>query len=255
MCTSIHLFNEIYEETNMFNLSKKLLKAITGASLILAASSPSFAGSPAKSLLTPDNHALILIDHQPQMAFATKSHDIVELRNNVTGLAKSAKAFNVPTILTTVAEKSFSGPLFPELKAVFPKQTPIDRTTMNTWEDDRVTKKFKSYKKDKLVIAALWTEVCGVGPVLSAIEDGYEVYFVTDASGGVSKEAHDMAVQRMIQAGAQPITWIQYLLELQRDWARGETYKAVTDIAKEHGGGYGLGIIYAKEMFNAKEGK
>jgi nicotinamidase-related amidase len=189
------------------------------------------------------------------MAFATRSHDIVELRNNVTGLAKAASTFAVPTILTTVAEESFSGPLFPEVQAVFPEQEPIDRTTMNTWEDDRITDLVKDYGRKKLVIAALWTEVCGVGPVLSAIDEGYDVYFVTDASGGVSREAHDMAVQRMIQAGAHPITWLQYMLELQRDWARGETYEAVTGIAKEHGGGYGLGIIYAKRMFGASEGK
>ncbi|HWP93341.1 MAG TPA: hydrolase [Thermodesulfobacteriota bacterium] len=206
-------------------------------------------------MLTPTNHILILIDHQPQMAFATKSIDIVELRNNVTGLAKAAKVFNVPAILTTVAEKTFSGPMFPEIMAVFPDQQPIDRTTMNTWEDDRVVKKVKEFGKKKLVIAALWTEVCGVGPVLSAIDEGYEVYFVTDASGGVSDDAHNMAIERMVLAGAIPITWLQYMLELQRDWARQETYAAVTGIAKEHGGGYGLGIIYAKEMFGAEEGK
>ncbi|MBB1404518.1 hydrolase [Pseudoalteromonas sp. SG44-5] len=205
-------------------------------------------------MLTPDNHSLILIDHQPQMAFATRSHTVESVRNNVTGLAKAAKAFKVPTILTTVAAKSFSGPIFPELQAVFPKQSPIDRTTMNTWEDKRVTDKIKSFKKNKIVISALWTEVCGVGPVLSAIDEGYEVFFVTDASGGVSKEAHDMAVLRMVQAGAKPITWLQYMLELQRDWARTGTYADVTDIAKEHAGGYGLGLIYATDMFNAKEG-
>lgn len=212
------------------------------------------AGAPGKGLLAPDNHVLILIDHQPQMAFATRSHDVQEVRNNVTGLAKAAKVFKVPTILTTVAEKSFSGPLFPEVQAVFPEQKPIDRTTMNTWEDGRVTDVVKKFGKKKLVIAALWTEVCGVGPVLSAIDEGYDVYFVTDASGGVSKEAHDMAVQRMVQAGAHPVTWLQYMLELQRDWARGGTYEAVTGIAKAHGGGYGLGIIYAQSMFGAKEG-
>ncbi|WP_084692477.1 hydrolase [Thalassomonas actiniarum] len=237
----------------MLSTIKHFRYLLTGVMLTFLVS-PAFAAKPGKDLLTPDDHALLLIDHQPQMAFATASHDIVELRNNVTGLAKAARAFKVPTILTTVAKKSFSGPLFPELQAVFPKQTPIDRTTMNTWEDDRVVKKFKTTGKKKLVIAALWTEVCGVGPVLSALDEGYDVYFVTDASGGVSKEAHDMAVQRMIQAGAQPITWLQYMLELQRDWSRGSTYKAVTDIAKEHGGGYGLGIIYAKAMFGAEEG-
>ena len=235
---------------NIKNLVKAVIATI-GLTALLSA--PTFAGEPAKSLLTPDNHSLILVDHQPQMAFAVASHDISQLRNNVTGLAKSAKVFNVPTILTTVAEKSFAGPLFSEIQAVFPDQKPIDRTTMNSWEDDRITDKVKSFKKDKVVIAALWTEVCGVGAVLSALEDGYEVYFVTDASGGVSKEAHDMAVLRMIQAGAIPVTWMQYLLELQRDWARTDTYVDVTGIAKEHGGGYGLGIIYASEMFNAKE--
>jgi nicotinamidase-related amidase len=212
------------------------------------------AGNPSPKLLTPKDHVLILIDHQPQMAFATHSIDVVSLRNNTTGLAKSAKAFNVPTILTTVAEKSFSGPLFPEVQAVFPEQKPIDRTTMNTWEDNRVTDQVRKYGRKKVVMAALWTEVCLQTATLSALDEGYQVYFITDASGGVSKEAHDMAVQRMIQAGAVPMTWLQYLLELQRDWARGETYNVVTGIAKEHGGGYGLGIIYAKEMFGAKEG-
>mgnify|MGYP001822247850 FL=1 len=235
-----------------------LLHGIAGlAMLTLAAATPADQAkpTPGESMLDPTNHTMILIDHQPQMAFATKSIDIVELRNNVTGLAKAGKAFDVPTILTTVAEESFSGPLFPELKAVFPEMQPIDRTTMNTWEDKRITDKVNEIGRNKIVIAALWTEVCGVGPVLSAIDQGYEVYFVTDASGGVSDDAHNMAVQRMVQAGARPITWLQYLLELQRDWARTETYDAVTGIAKEHGGGYGLGILYAKEMFNAKEGK
>jgi nicotinamidase-related amidase len=238
--------------------SSGLLYGIAGlAMLTLATATPADQAkpTPGESMLDPTNHTMILIDHQPQMAFATKSIDIVELRNNVTGLAKAARAFDVPTILTTVAEESFSGPLFPELKAVFPEMQPIDRTTMNTWEDKRITDKVNEIGRNKIVIAALWTEVCGVGPVLSAIDQGYEVYFVTDASGGVSDDAHNMAVQRMVQAGARPITWLQYLLELQRDWARTETYDAVTGIAKEHGGGYGLGILYAKEMFNAKEGK
>lgn len=212
------------------------------------------APKPGQRLLSPQNSVLLLIDHQPQMAFATHSIDIVTLRNNVTGLAKAAKVFAVPTVLTTVAEKSFSGPIFPELQAVFPDLKPIDRTTMNTWEDQRVVDVVRKTGRKKLIIAALWTEVCGVGPALSAIDEGYEVYFVTDASGGVSKEAHDMAVQRMVQAGATPVTWLQVMLEYQRDWARQGTYADVTGIAKEHGGGYGLGIIYAKEMFGKQEG-
>lgn len=233
-------------------MKKHLPMLLTLAALLPA--NAAWAQRPSPRLLTPQNSVLILIDHQPQMAFATKSIDIVELQNNVTGLAKTAKAFGVPTILTTVAEKSFSGPLFPEVQAVFPDVKPFDRTTMNTWEDARIPEAVKRTGRKKLVIAALWTEVCGIGPALSAIDEGYEVYFVTDASGGVSREAHEMAVQRMVQAGATPVTWLQVLLEYQRDWARQGTYAAVTGIAKEHGGGYGLGILYAKEMFSAKEG-
>lgn len=238
---------------------KALAQFVLPVMLAFAASAPALAAQtsaqPSPKLLSPGNHTLLLIDHQPQMAFATRSIDIAELRNNVTGLAKAAAVFKVPTILTTVAAKSFSGPIFPELQAVLPEQTPIDRTTMNTWEDKRVVDQVKKFGKKKIVMAALWTEVCLVEPVLSAIDEGYDVYIVTDASGGVSKEAHEMAVQRMVQAGAQPVTWLQYMLELQRDWARGETYGPVTDIAKQHGGAYGLGIIYAGEMFKAKEGK
>jgi nicotinamidase-related amidase len=205
-------------------------------------------------LLTPQNSALILIDHQPQMAFATHSIDTLSLVNNVTGLAKAAKIFNVPTVLTTVASKTFSGPIFPAVQAVFPDQKPIDRTTMNSWEDKNFLDAVKKAGRKKLVIAALWTEVCLMGPTLGAIDDGYEVYIVTDASGGVSPEAHEMAIRRMIQAGAVPVTWIQVLLEYQRDWARQDTYAAVTKLAKEHAGAYGLGIDYAKTMFGASEG-
>lgn len=234
---------------------KNLVKAALPLLMAFSALAPAHAAEPSAKLLTPQNHSLILIDHQPQMAFATRSIDIAELRNNVTGLAKAASAFKVPTLLTTVAAKSFSGPLFPELQAVFPDQKAIDRSTMNAWEDQRVVDQVKKFGRKKVVMAALWTEVCLLEPVLSAIDEGYDVYIVTDASGGVSKEAHDMAVQRMVQAGAHPITWLQYMLELQRDWARGETYKPVMKIATEHGGGYGLGIVYATDMFQAKEGK
>jgi nicotinamidase-related amidase len=175
--------------------------------------------------------------------------------DNVEGLAKAAKTFNVPTVLSTVAAKSFSGSIFPEIKEVFPDQEIIDRTSMNAWDDQNVVKAVENTGKKKLVVAGLWTEVCVVIPVLEALEDGYEVYVVTDASGGVTDEAHEMAVDRMVQAGATPITWMQYMLELQRDWANQETYNEVLSIAKEHGGAYGLGIEYAEEMFNAKEGQ
>lgn len=209
---------------------------------------------PGKTLLDGANHTLILIDHQPQMAFATHSIDIVALRNNTALVARAAKEFEVPTVLTTVAEKSFSGPIFPEVRAEFPEDEIIDRTTMNTWEDDRITSRVNGIGKDKIVFAGLWTSVCIVGPALSAIDQGFEVYVIADACGDVSAEAHERAMQRMIQQGARPMTALQYLLELQRDWARGETYDQTMQTAVANGGGYGLGVIYAKTMFGASEG-
>ncbi|SHM09396.1 Nicotinamidase-related amidase [Chitinophaga jiangningensis] len=209
-----------------------------------------FAQKPGPQLLNPTNHALVLIDHEGQMAFATKSITTEELRNNVAIVAGASKIFNIPTVVTTVAEKSFSGPVFPEVELFYPQATSgyIDRTTMNTWEDVNAHKAITSKGKKKLVLGGLWTGVCIVGPALSAIAEGYEVYIITDACGDVSKEAHEQAINRMIQAGAKPITSVQYLLELQRDWARQETYKAVTDLVKKYGGAYGLGIQYAHEM-------
>lgn len=208
-----------------------------------------------KSLLTPLDHTLIMIDHQSQMAFATRSIDLQELRNNCALVSKAAKAFGVKTILTTVAEKSFSGPLFPEIRGVFPEADLIDRTTMNCWEDENLIAAVNQLKTSRLVMAGLWTSVCISGPVLSAIDQGFEVYVITDACGDVTKEAHQMAMHRMIAAGARPITSVMYLLELQRDWARSETYDITNKIARDHAGGYGLGIQYAKTMFGAQEGK
>jgi nicotinamidase-related amidase len=215
---------------------------------------PTATPTPGRTLLSPADHTLILIDHQSQMAFATKSIDPVLLRSNTALVAEAAAGFGVSTILTTVAEKTFSGPIFPEISAAFPGQAAIDRTSMNTWEDANVIAQVNRIGKARLVIAGLWTSVCIVGPTLSAIDQGFEVYVVADACGDVSDEAHERAVQRMIQAGARPMTALQYLLELQRDWARTDTYEMTTGIAKRLGGGYGLGIIYAKTMFGASEG-
>jgi nicotinamidase-related amidase len=159
----------------------------------------------AYDLLTPQNSTLLLVDHQPQMAFGVQSHDRGLILNNVVGLAKAAKVFKVPTILTTVAAETFSGPLFPEIQAVFPEQKPIDRTTMNAWEDERVRNVVRQTERPKLIIAGLWTEVCVVLPTIDAREAGYEVYVVADASGGTSQEAHELAMARMIQAGAIPV--------------------------------------------------
>jgi nicotinamidase-related amidase len=195
-----------------------------------------------------------MIDFQSQMAFATRSIDAVLLRTNAGMVSKAAAAFKVPTVLTTVAEKSFSGPMFPEVTAPFPGQKLIDRTSMNTFEDANVVKELNRIGKDRIVFAGLWTSVCIVGPVLSALEQGYECYVVTDACGDVSTEAHERAVTRMVEAGARPMTALQYLLELQRDWARAETYDLTIGIAKTDGGAYGLGVIYANAMFDAHEG-
>jgi nicotinamidase-related amidase len=209
---------------------------------------PNATPTPGKGLISPNDHTLVMIDFQSQMAFATHSIDAVTLRNNAALVAHSAAGFGVSTILTTVAEKSFSGPMFSEITDAFPNQAMLDRTSMNTWEDAAVIKSVNEIGKSRLVFAGLWTGVCIVGPTLSALDQGFEVYVIADACGDVSAEAHNRAMDRMVQAGARPMTSLQYLLELQRDWARGETYELTTGIAKKFGGAYGLGIIYAKTM-------
>lgn len=207
------------------------------------------AQKPSPALLNPTNHSLLLIDYEGQMGFATSSIPIDQLRTNVAIVAGGSKIFNVPTVITTVAEKSFSGPVFPEIAEYYPETSSYaDRSTMNTWEDVNAHKAITGKGKKRIVMAGLWTSVCIVGPVLSAISEGYEVYIITDACGDVSKEAHEMAIQRMILAGAKPMTSVQYVLELQRDWARQETYKAVNDLMQKYGGGYGIGIQYARQM-------
>jgi nicotinamidase-related amidase len=205
---------------------------------------------PSPDLLSPENHALVLIDFEGQMAFATNSIALNDLRTNVAIISGASKIFNVPTIVTTVAEESFSGPVFPEVEEFYPQATSgyIDRTSMNTWEDEAAYNAITGLKKQKLVLAGLWTGVCIVGPALSALTEGYDVYVITDACGDVSAEAHERAIQRMVHSGVKPITSVQYLLELQRDWARQETYVAVTNLMKKYGAGYGLGIQYAHHM-------
>ena len=210
--------------------------------------------APSEDLITADNSVFLFVDHQPQMFFGVGSGDRTSIINATVGLGKAAKAFNVPTVLTTVAAQSFSGNLLPDLAAVFPGQEIIDRSTMNAWEDERVVEAIKASGRRKIVISGLWTEVCLVLPVLSALGQGYEVFVVADASGGVTPEAHTFAMERMIAAGAVPVTWIQVLLELQRDWARGETYAAVAEIVKAHGGAYGLGMHYAGDFLGGNAG-
>jgi len=196
-------------------------------------------------LLTPQNCTVIFIDYQPQMFFGVNSMDRQLLINNVVGLAKTTKVFNVPIILSTVETKSFSGYTIPALTEQFPDYVPIERSSMNSWEDTGFRTEVERLGRKKLVIAALWTEVCLAFPAIEAIRDGYEVYAVVDASGGTSLLAHDTAIQRMVQAGVVPVTWQQVLLEFQRDWARKETYYPTLDVVKSHSGGYGIGVEYA----------
>jgi nicotinamidase-related amidase len=229
---------------------KKNIFACTSIIILILSFATSNAQKPSVELLNPSNHVLTLIDHEGQMVFPVKSIDIVVLRNNVALVAGASKIFDVPTVVTTVSEKSFSGPVIPEVELFYPKATSgyIDRTSMNSWEDGNYFKAITAKGKKKIVFAGLWTSVCIVGPALSAIADGYEVYVITDACGDVSPEAHNMAIQRMSAAGAKTMTSLQYLLELQRDWARTSTYNATISLVKKYAGAYGIGAQYAGEM-------
>jgi nicotinamidase-related amidase len=199
--------------------------------------------------LTPDNCQLIFIDHQPQMAFGVQSIDRQTLKNNVVGLAKGAKIYGVPTIITTVETESFSGHTYPELLQVFPDAPLLERTSMNSWDDRKVRDALAANGRNKVVVSGLWTEVCNCSFALSAMHDAdYEIYMVADASGGTSSDAHNYAMDRMIQAGVVPVTWQQVVLEWQRDWARRDTYDAVMELVKEHSGAYGMGVDYAYTM-------
>jgi nicotinamidase-related amidase len=204
---------------------------------------------PRLEVLTPQNCQVIFIDQQPQMAFGVQSIDRQTLKNNVVGLAKAVKVFKIPVTITSVESESFSGYTYPELLDVFPDMKVLERTSMNSWDDQKVRDALKAGGRNKVVVAGLWTEVCNNTFALSAMHDaGYEIYMVADASGGTSKEAHDYAMQRMVQAGVVPVTWQQVLLEWQRDWARRDTYDAVMAIVREHSGAYGMGVDYAYTM-------
>jgi nicotinamidase-related amidase len=201
-----------------------------------------------KGLLTPDNCVVTLIDHQPQMLFGINSMDRQSLINNVVGFAKAAKIFEVPLILSTVETKSFSGYLWPQLQAIYPDQTPIERSSMNSWDDENFVAAVKKTGRKKIVLAGLWTEVCVAFPTIQAIHDGFEVYVVEDCVGDLDLRTHETAMRRAEQAGAKPVTWIQVMLEWQRDWAHRDTYTAVMDVVKHHGGAYGMGVEYAYTM-------
>jgi nicotinamidase-related amidase len=207
-------------------------------------------------VLTPENSQLIFIDHQPQMAFGVQSIDRQMLKNNTVALAKSARIFDVPSIITTVETESFSGHTYPELLNVFPNHPTLERTSMNSWDDQKVRDAIKNNNRKKIVVSGLWTEVCNLTFALSCMHDtDHEIYMVSDASGGTSLEAHERAMDRMIQAGVVPVTWQQVLLEWQRDWANKDTYDAVISLVQEHSGAYGMGVDYAYTMVHKAESR
>ena len=206
-------------------------------------------------LLDPSQSLVLIIDHQPQMYFGVENESRRTIQNNVVGLTESAKLFSVPCILTTVAAETFSGSIYSKLHEVYPQITPIDRSSINSWEDENVKRAVVATGRKKIIIAGLWTEACVAFPALCMKYEGYDVYVVTDACGGATKDAHDMAILRMSQMGVVPMTWMQVALEWQRDWSNTETYEGVMDIMKEYSGAYGLGIEYAETMVdNYKRG-
>lgn len=201
-----------------------------------------------KGLLTPDNCVVALIDLQPQMLFGVANFDRQAIINANVVLSKAARVFDVPVVLSTVETKAFSGHLWPQVQAVFPDRMPIERSTMNSWDDDTFVDAIRKSGRKKIVLAGLWTETCVALPTVQAIHDGYDVYVVEDCCGDVSQLAHENAMQRVIQAGAKPVTALSVMLEWQRDWAARETYDAVVDIVKSHFGAYGVGVEYAYTM-------
>jgi len=203
-----------------------------------------------KGLLTPDNCAVIFIDHQPQMFFGVANIDRQGLLNNVLVLAKAAKIFGVPVILTALESREFSGNVTPQLLDLFPGQAPIIRSSLNSWESEELVAAAKTTLRKNFLIAALWSEACLVFPALQMLEEGYGVYAVEDASGGTSKTAHAAAIRRIEQAGAVSLTALQVLLEFQRDWSRKEHYEEVIDVVKDHCGAYGQGVEYAATMIH-----
>ncbi|RYD46811.1 MAG: hydrolase [Verrucomicrobiaceae bacterium] len=206
------------------------------------------------ALLRPEDSILVLIDHQPYQFTNLNSHEPTMIVNNVIGLAKTAKVFDVPTILTTVIEER-GGYLIKGLQDVFPDQKPINRTFINTWEDPNVTDIVKKSGRKQLVLAALFTEICLAMPAIQALGEGYDVFIVTDASGGVTSEAHDMAVRRMVQAGAVPITWMAVMAEWQRDWAREATTAGISEIVLEHGGASGVALAWELQLLSSGQTK
>ena len=202
------------------------------------------------TLLQPADSALLLIDFQAGLAFGVESIGRQVVLNNAVALARTAVAFNLPVVISTSASKVYSGPLLPAVQAVLPEVHSIERRNMNMWEDATVREAVVATGRKRLIVAGLLTEACVTFPTLSAMKEGYEVFVVADACGGLTSTGHDLALRRMENAGAILTSWIQVLLEFQRDWTRHETYEAARGIVVENGGGYGMGLAYAREMIH-----
>ena len=201
-------------------------------------------------LLEPKDCALVLLDQQAGLAFGIGSIDRQMLLNNVIALARAAKVFDLPIVASTSATKVYSGPLMPAVQAAIPEVVALDRRNMNAWEDDVVRGAIEATKRRRLIVSGLLTEACVTFPVLSALSAGYEVYVVGDACGGLTPSSHELALRRMESAGAKMTSWIQVLLEFQRDWTRHATYDGARAIVEAHGGGYGIGLAYARDMIH-----
>lgn len=206
--------------------------------------------SPSKVLLQPSECVLLLADLQAGLGFGMESSSRQVLLNNAVALAKAAVAFQVPVVATTSASKVYSGPLFPQVAAALPGVTSIERRNMNAWEDDKVRSAVVATQRKRLLLAGLLTEACVSFAALSAMQEGFEVYIVGDTCGGLTPVSHELALRRLEQAGARLTSWIQVLLEFQRDWTRHETYEAARGIVVDNGGGYGMGLAYAREMIH-----
>lgn len=202
-----------------------------------------------ESLLRPEDSIVILIDHQPYQLANLNSHDPQMVVNNTTALAKTARAFGVPTILTSVVAAR-GGVIFPQVTKVFPDQEVIDRTYINTWQDKKVVELVKASRRKQLIIAGLWTEICVAMPALQAAGEGWDTTVITDASGGTSVEAHQLAVQRMIAGGVNMMTWLALAAEWQRDWARQDTAGALTEVLQEHAAGSGIAYLWEQQLLH-----
>lgn len=201
-------------------------------------------------LLNPDEAVLLMVDQQAGLAFGVGSTDRQLLISNTVALAKTAKTFQIPVVVSTSASKVYSGPLMPTLRNVLGDVQSIERRNMNAWEDDAVRSAISQTGRRRLVVSGLLTEACVSFPVLSALAEGYAVSVVADTCGGITAESHSLALRRMEAAGATMTSWLQVLLELQRDWTRKETYDGARSIVEAHAGGYGIGLAYARDMIH-----